>query len=88
MGFLSSPERSKRLWCPPSLLLNRYWRYFPGIKWPGPDVDCLPQSGAEVKNEWSYTSTPLYVFMAWTEKTLAFFYHRYKIYTIEIIISL
>jgi hypothetical protein len=28
----------------------------------------LPSS-AEVKNEWSYTSPPLYAFMAWTGKT-------------------
>jgi len=88
MGFLSSPERSNQLWCPPNLLFNIYWGYIPALKWPGPDVDRLPQHGMEVKNEWSYTSTPLYVFMAWTETTSAFFYHEYKIYTIEIIISL
>ena len=29
----------------------------------------LPQPGAEVKNEWSYTSTPAYVFMACTGTT-------------------
>jgi len=28
-----------------------------GIKQPGPEVDYLPPSIAEVKNEWSYTST-------------------------------
>jgi hypothetical protein len=38
--------------------------YFPGIMWPGPDVDRSPQPGAEVMNEWSYTLTPLSVFMA------------------------
>jgi hypothetical protein len=27
---------------------------------------------AGVKNEWSYTSTPLYAFMEWTEITLHF----------------
>jgi hypothetical protein len=28
-------------------------------------VEYLPPSSAEVKNAWSYTSTPKYVFMAW-----------------------
>jgi hypothetical protein len=30
----------------------------PGVKWPGREVDHSPPSNAEVKNEWSYTSTP------------------------------
>jgi hypothetical protein len=30
---------------------------FPGIKWLGLKVDPLPPLGAEVKNEWSYTSS-------------------------------
>jgi len=36
----------------------------PGVKQPACEADYLPPSGAEV-NVWSYTSTPLYVFMAW-----------------------
>jgi len=36
-----------------------------GVKWPGREADHTPQSSAEVKNAWSYTSTPQYVFMAW-----------------------
>jgi len=32
---------------------------FPEIKQPGRDVDNTPPSSAEIKNEWSYTSTPL-----------------------------
>jgi hypothetical protein len=35
------------------------------IKRPGRETDHSPPSSAEVKNEWSYTSTPQYVFMAW-----------------------
>jgi hypothetical protein len=38
---------------------------FPGLKRPGREADHSPPSSAEVKNAWSYTSTPLYVFMAW-----------------------
>ena len=30
----------------------------PGVKRPGRDVNHLPPSTAEVKNEWSYTSAP------------------------------
>jgi hypothetical protein len=35
-----------------------------GVKRPGREVDHSAPSGAEVKNAWSYTSTPQYVFMA------------------------
>jgi hypothetical protein len=38
---------------------------FPGGKRPGREADHSPPSSAEVKNAWSYTSTPQYVFMAW-----------------------
>jgi hypothetical protein len=51
LGLLSSGYRGKGI----SL----------GVKRPGRDADNSPLSSAEVKNVWSYTSTPLYVFMAW-----------------------
>jgi hypothetical protein len=35
------------------------------VKRPGCEADHSPSSSAEVKNAWSYTSTPRYVFMAW-----------------------
>jgi hypothetical protein len=35
------------------------------IKRQGRENDHSPQSGAEVKNAWHYTSTPQYIFMAW-----------------------
>jgi len=41
------------------------WTLTPGVKWPGCEADHAHPSGAGVKNAWSYTSTPLYVFMAW-----------------------
>jgi hypothetical protein len=37
----------------------------PGIKRPGREADHLSPTSAEVKNTWSYTSTPQYVFMIW-----------------------
>jgi hypothetical protein len=36
-----------------------------GIKQPGQEANHSPPSSAEVKNAWSYTSTPQYVFIAW-----------------------
>jgi hypothetical protein len=43
-------------WVPGALLL--------GTKWPRREADHSPPSSAEVKNAWSYTSTPQYAFMA------------------------
>jgi hypothetical protein len=37
---------------------------FPGVKRPGREADHSLQPSAEVKNAWSYTSTPQYAFMA------------------------
>jgi len=36
-----------------------------GIKWPGHVAENLSPSDAEVKNAWSYMSTPPYNFMTW-----------------------
>jgi hypothetical protein len=36
-----------------------------GVKLAGSEADHSPPSSAEVKNAWSYASTPQYVFMAW-----------------------
>jgi hypothetical protein len=36
-----------------------------GIKWPDHESDHSPPSSVQVKNAWSYTSTPQYAFMAW-----------------------
>jgi hypothetical protein len=36
-----------------------------GVKRLGREADHSPPSCAEVKNAWSYTSTPQYVFVAW-----------------------
>jgi len=71
--FFSSQKRPDRLRDPPSLLFSAYRGSFPGVKRPGPEVNYSPPSSTEVKNEWVYTSSPLYAFMAWTGKTLPFF---------------
>jgi hypothetical protein len=36
-----------------------------GVKQPGREANHSPPSSVEVKNSWSYTSTPQCVFMAW-----------------------
>jgi hypothetical protein len=36
-----------------------------GVKWTWHKADHLPPPSVEVKNMWSYTSTPEYVFMVW-----------------------
>lgn len=34
---------------------------FPGVKWPGSVVEYSLPPSAEIKNGWSYTSTPVYI---------------------------
>jgi hypothetical protein len=68
--FFSSSPRPDRLWIPPSFLSSGYRDSFSGCKvagWGGGEgeADHSPPSSSEVKNAWSYASTPLYVFMAW-----------------------
>jgi hypothetical protein len=51
------PTKTSVQWVPGALT--------PGLKRPGHEDDHSPPSSAEVKNAWSYTSSPPYVFMAW-----------------------
>jgi hypothetical protein len=37
----------------------------PRLKWPEREADHSPPSSADIKNAWSYTSTPPHVFTAW-----------------------
>jgi hypothetical protein len=59
--FFSSPSRPDRLWGPPMVLMALSL----GVKRPGREVDHSPPCNAEVKNSWSYTPIPPYVFVAW-----------------------
>jgi len=58
LEFFSSTPRPIRFWGPPSLLTN-------GYRVPGREADHSAPTNDEVKNAWSYTSIPPYVFMAW-----------------------
>jgi len=53
--FLSPP---KRPYCGWGLLFNGYRVSFPRVKPSEREVNHSPTSSAEVKNVWSYTSTP------------------------------
>jgi hypothetical protein len=44
-----------------------------GVKRQRREADHSPPSTAEVKNAWSYTSTPQYVFMAWDNFIFTFY---------------
>jgi hypothetical protein len=63
--FLFSTPLPDQLWGRSSLLFNGYRRLSPEIKRPGREANHTPPSNAEVKNAWSYKSTPPYVFMEW-----------------------
>jgi len=70
-GLFPSPPRPNQLWSPRNCVSNGYWGLFRS-KTAGSHIDHSPQSSAEVKNAWSYTSTP-HVFMTW-----CFVKHRVK----------
>jgi len=55
--FFYSPKCPEQFWGPSSLVLNGYRGSFLGIKWLGCAADHSPPNSAEVKNEWSYTTS-------------------------------
>jgi len=50
-----------------------YPLFFSGLQQLKHKVEYSSHSSAKIKNEWSYTSTPLYAFMVWTGTTLPFY---------------
>jgi hypothetical protein len=56
--FCPTRKCSNRLWGPTSLLFRGYGWSLPEVKRPSCECYHLPPSSAEVKNEWSYTSSP------------------------------
>jgi len=56
--FISALKRPDRLWGPPSLLFDGTWGSFLEVKRLGRGADHSPPCRADVKNVWSYTSTP------------------------------
>jgi hypothetical protein len=57
--YLPLLRTSERFWVPPSVLLNVYRPFYQGAKLPGFEINNLTPSTAEIKKEWSRTSTPL-----------------------------
>jgi hypothetical protein len=64
MEFFSSPPLPYWLWVHPASCPRGTRDFYPGIKRPGRKADYSPPVSAEVKNAWSYTSTPQNVFTA------------------------
>jgi hypothetical protein len=58
-GCLCSPRCQDQLYSPNSLLFNMSWVSFLRVKRPRSKANHSPLPSAKVKNEWSYTSTPL-----------------------------
>lgn len=56
--FFSSPKRSDRLCGSPSLLYKGKRHFIPGVKRAGREIDHSPTSSAEIKNGWTYASSP------------------------------
>jgi len=61
-SFFSFPKHPHHLWGPPSLLYRQTPGVFPWVKCPGHEVDHSVPSTAEVKNQHSHASSPLYAF--------------------------
>jgi len=63
-GFLIENVRKTGCRAHPAVLFNWCSGSFPGIKWPKREADHSSLSSAEIMNQWSCTSAPLYVLMA------------------------
>ena len=78
----SNPARGKRSLSYPKVSGLSLWptlppvQFVPGVRWPGREVNHSPRSSAEGKNEWSWTSTPLYAFITRTGRYLFFTFCR------------
>jgi hypothetical protein len=60
----TSPKRPDWLWGPTSLLFSWYrGTVATTINWPGRNAGNWPPSSAEIRNERSYSSVPLFTFM-------------------------
>jgi hypothetical protein len=51
----------------------------PEVKWQGCEADHSPPPAAEIKNPWSHTSTPPYIFMVWCLGTGYIFMPQYLV---------
>jgi hypothetical protein len=82
--FSSSPKPTRQSLGPNQPPAQWVLEILPRGRAAGLEVEDSPPSSVDVKNKWSYTSTPLYAFMAW-EGTL-FFYNNNNNVIIFIII--
>jgi hypothetical protein len=63
--FFCSPPGPDGLWTHPASYPMGIGGSYTGLKRPGSEADHSPPSRAEVKNTWSYNSTPPYTFTEW-----------------------
>jgi len=78
-----SPRCHDQLYCPTSLLLNGYRVSFPRVKQPRSEANHSPLSSDQVKNKWSYTSTPLICLLGVDRKNFTltlYLYIKYNCY--------
>jgi hypothetical protein len=58
---------------------ERYSLFFSrGVKWPGHEDNHVPPSSSEVKNKWSYTSTPAVCIFSVYKENFTFYRNVYK----------
>ena len=79
--FLPTPKKNSRPSMEaPNILFIGYWIYFPGEQGPRLEINHSLPSSAEVKNEWSYTSTPPTRLHGLDLDTLLFFIRQHFMY--------
>jgi hypothetical protein len=68
----------------PTVVLDNGHRFRSAeAKWSKREVDHSPLSSSEGKNEWNYTSSPLYVFMAWRGKAVPLPYFKFTLPSLQ-----
>jgi len=60
--FFSFPKLPDMPWNPLCLQFRGFWVSSLGLNQPGRELNHSPPSSTEIKNEWSHTAIPLYVF--------------------------
>jgi hypothetical protein len=68
------------LWGPNNLRLNGYCRPLTGTKWLRHCIDHSPPSSVEVKDDWSYTSTPVICLHGRNSNTFTFHLAQKKVH--------
>lgn len=68
--WISPPQGQYLLWGISPLVFSGYRGLSQVAKWPGCEADHLPSPSTEVKNEWTWNTSPPYIFVTCTAQTL------------------